>query len=40
MDSNLKTAIKNYLEARVTAVGFAPIDHFEDAPKRHHPVNY
>lgn len=37
MSQLLKEQIINYLGDRVTTIGFAPVDRFEDAPKGHHP---
>jgi epoxyqueuosine reductase len=34
---DLKNNIINYLEGSVDAVGFAPVNRFDDAPDRHHP---
>ncbi|MEE8540808.1 MAG: hypothetical protein V3S66_04015, partial [Desulfobacterales bacterium] len=38
MSQELKQAIVEHLGSRVGAVGFAPVDRFEDAPERHHPA--
>ncbi|MFH1243267.1 MAG: hypothetical protein V1689_13015 [Pseudomonadota bacterium] len=38
MSATLKEAIIERLASRVTAVGFAPIDRFSDAPERHNPL--
>jgi hypothetical protein len=35
----LKQAIINHLGENVNAVGFAPIDRFNNAPEMHHPAN-
>ena len=37
MQSELKESIISYLDKRVSAVGFAPVERFGDAPERHHP---
>lgn len=37
MSATLKKAIMEELGSRVTAIGFAPVDRFGDAPERHHP---
>ncbi|HLZ18597.1 MAG TPA: 4Fe-4S double cluster binding domain-containing protein [Smithellaceae bacterium] len=37
MNGELKDAVINYLGHRVSAVGFAPVERFSDAPPRHHP---
>lgn len=37
MTEDLKAGIKEWLEERVDAVGFAPVDRFGDAPEKHHP---
>ena len=37
MNEPLKKSIIDHLGARVNAVGFAPLDRFEDAPDKHHP---
>jgi epoxyqueuosine reductase QueG len=37
MDDGLKRFIVGWLEGRVEAVGFAPVDRFHEAPEAHHP---
>lgn len=37
MDGELKETIKKHLKDRVTALGFAPVERFSDAPDNHHP---
>ena len=39
MSEELKKSIVDHLSSRFTAVGFAPVDRFDDAPEKHHPVN-
>jgi epoxyqueuosine reductase QueG len=39
MSNELKEAIIGHLGDRITAVGFAPVDRFDDAPQKHHPIN-
>jgi len=39
MSDALKQAIVNHLGARVSAIGFAPVDRFAEAPEKHHPAN-
>ena len=39
MADELKAAIINHLGKNVTAIGFAPVDRFNNAPKMHHPAN-
>lgn len=39
MSNELKEAIIGHLGDRITAVGFASVDRFDDAPAKHHPVN-
>ena len=39
MAVELKQAIINHLGENVGAVGFAPIDRFNNAPEMHHPAN-
>ncbi len=38
MQNDLKATITHYLEDRVSAVGFAPVARFGDAPEAHHPA--
>lgn len=38
MDSSLKESIKNYLSDKVSALGFATVDQFDDTPDKHHPT--
>ena len=35
---DLKQAILSYTEGKVDAIGFAPVERFEDAPEAHHPA--
>jgi epoxyqueuosine reductase QueG len=37
MDDTLKRSIVDWLKGRVNAVGFAPLDRFDEAPDAHHP---
>ncbi len=37
MDEALRSSIVGWLNGRVDAVGFAPIDRFDEAPQGHHP---
>jgi epoxyqueuosine reductase len=37
MDETLKDSIVDWLKERVDAVGFAPVDRFDEAPEGHHP---
>lgn len=37
MENNLEGKMKEWLSDKVDAVGFAPVDRFEDAPEKHHP---
>jgi epoxyqueuosine reductase QueG len=37
MNENLKTEVKKFLDSRVSAAGFAPVDRFFQAPEKHHP---
>jgi len=39
MNGELKEAIVNHLGTRVSAVGFAPVERFHDAPEKHHPAD-
>lgn len=39
MNESLKQSICDFLEPRVSAIGFAPVDRFTDAPDKHHPSN-
>ncbi|MDA8141884.1 MAG: hypothetical protein M0036_24825 [Desulfobacteraceae bacterium] len=38
MRNELKTIIARHLEAHVSAVGFAPVERFAEAPEAHHPA--
>ncbi|MFH1953643.1 MAG: 4Fe-4S double cluster binding domain-containing protein [Pseudomonadota bacterium] len=38
MDETLKTKIFSWLEGRVDAAGFAPVERFHEAPAGHHPT--
>ena len=38
MNAELKKSILDHFEARLSAIGFAPVDRFEDAPQKHHPA--
>lgn len=38
MNEKLKGDVKGFLEERVSAVGFAPVDRFGQAPEKHHPA--
>lgn len=38
MNETLKKSIIDHLGTRVNAVGFAPVERFEDAPEEHHPA--
>ena len=35
---DLKQAVIDHLEGKVDAIGFAPVERFEDAPEAHHPT--
>jgi hypothetical protein len=37
MAMNTKQEIQNWLEDKVDAVGFAPVERFTDGPEAHHP---
>jgi hypothetical protein len=37
MDQTLKESISEWLEGKVEAAGFAPVERFDDAPEQHHP---
>jgi len=39
MSEELKKSIVEHLNSRVNAIGFAPVDRFDDAPGMHHPAN-
>jgi hypothetical protein len=39
MAVELKQAIINHFGENVSAVGFAPVDRFNNAPEMHHPAN-
>lgn len=39
MSDELRQAILHHLEDRVSAVGFAPVERFAEAPEKHHPAN-
>jgi hypothetical protein len=39
MAVELKETIINHLGKNVSAVGFAPVDRFNNAPEMHHPAN-
>jgi epoxyqueuosine reductase QueG len=39
MSEELKKSIVDHLSSRVNAVGFAPVDRFDNAPEKHHPAN-
>ena len=34
---NIKQRIKNWMDTKVDAVGFAPVERFAEAPENHHP---
>jgi hypothetical protein len=38
LSDKFKSSIIEYLSSRVNAIGFAPVDRFEDAPQKHHPA--
>lgn len=37
MNDSLKKDVTEFLSDRVSAVGFAPVDRFGQAPEKHHP---
>jgi len=37
MEKNLNAKMKEWLNGKVDAIGFAPVNRFEDAPEKHHP---
>ena len=37
VDEELKTSIAQWLEGRVDAYGFTPVERFREAPEAHHP---
>lgn len=39
MNDSLKNRIEEFLQSRVSTVGFAPVERFQDAPQKHHPEN-
>jgi len=38
MNDSLRESIVRHLDGRVSAVGFAPVERFADAPEKHHPA--
>jgi epoxyqueuosine reductase len=36
---HVKEAVSRYLSDKLTVIGFAPVDRFDDAPEKHHPKN-
>lgn len=38
MNDSLKQQITGFLADRVSALGFAPVDRFDEAPEKHHPA--
>ena len=39
MSLELKKVVAEQFSPRLSAIGFAPVDRFDDAPKKHHPAN-
>ncbi|MFW6011346.1 MAG: 4Fe-4S double cluster binding domain-containing protein [Desulfosalsimonas sp.] len=37
MDKDIKESITEFMDERVSATGFAPVERFLDAPEKHHP---
>ena len=39
MSVELKKMVTEKFSLRLSAIGFAPVDRFDDAPEKHHPTN-